>query len=132
MRLDVAKSLRRSFLMFDVIAAVALTMALLLLFALSTSQYAAAQRESGTRRMLRLAAEAELARWRVGLVTGAESGSTATTQAADGIALETTWRPGTDRWRGLVLVRVVDSKLVAGHPLHVEMSGYVAPRGTGP
>lgn len=124
----------RSFLVVEVLAALGLTLVLVVLFAVATQQYAAARRENDTRRLLRLAAEVELERVRAGL-SRAPSGadSRPSTWQPGQIVVTTTTTPGQDIWRGLTRVRVVASKRAsARRVIEVELVAYVATGETQP
>ena len=113
-----------AFLSFDVIAAGALTMGVLLVFSLAVGQLGRAQRDSDVRRTLRLRAETELYLLRAGIVPLPAEGE-GVTKRMQRATVETTAMPGADDWDGFVLVRVAACQQVDGHWARVELAAYL-------
>jgi hypothetical protein len=113
----------RGFISLEMLVAITLLILLVGLFARVTTQYAALRREIDTRRMLRLAAAAELDRLRAGLET------TAPDQPDDApcpITICTARTPGRDAWAGLTRVCVTASRRLSPQRLvTVEVSAYL-------
>jgi hypothetical protein len=121
----------RGFLLLDALGSLALVALLLAAFAAATTQLTQAARDADSRRMLTLAAEAELNRLRV----GAESPATAPDESGSGtgITLETTRTRGTGAWAGFTLVRVVAHQSAShGRMIRVELAAYLPAREAAP
>ncbi len=120
--------LQPGFIHLEVLASLGLTIILAALFAVATLQYAAARRENDTRRLLQLAAMAELDRIRAGIhpVPIGEPERGPASQPGE-IVIRTTTTAGAGAWRGLTCVRVVASKHMAGvRTMEVELTAFVA------
>jgi hypothetical protein len=114
----------RGFIMLDAIASLALAALLVIAMATSVGQFNEAARESDTRRMLRLAAEAELNRVRAGLPAAATSAPAE--PATDNLTIAATSAPGHDAWSGFTLVRVIARRPMQGaRVMQVELSAYL-------
>jgi hypothetical protein len=120
-----------AFMGFDVMAGVALTLALLLLVATAATQLAAARRDSEGRRQLRALAEDELTRMRAGLIELPPAGRTRTRQV-DGATLEIAASRGSGEWDGFACVRVTGRRAVHGHSVTVVLAGYIPHRESAP
>lgn len=121
----------RAFLSFDVIFGTLLLLLLATIFTTALRQLAVAARDSDARRILRLAAEAELSRLRAGLAElPAAAADPAETAAHRGVTIRVSSAPGTGAWQGLLLVHVEASRnLPDGKPIRVRLSGYLRPAG---
>lgn len=98
---------RRGFLLVDLVAAVALTLALLLVLSLAARYYSAARDIADGARVLRLAAAEELARLRAGLPPRPACEVPGWPHA---VQLELVRSPGTGDWTGFTLVTVRASR----------------------
>jgi len=125
----------RAFVLTEVVLAVGLTIGLAALLATAGVQYGSARREADARRLLRLAAAAELDRVRAGLAR-VDPGSGADqppTTRPDGVVLTTSATPGAGAWNGLTLVRVTARKEVSNaRKLEVVVAAYLATPETSP
>jgi hypothetical protein len=118
----------RGFIHLEMLASIGLTIVLVALFAVATLQYAAVRRENDTRRLLQLAAMAELDRIRAGIhpVPVGEPEQPPASQPGE-IVVRATATAGEGAWRGLTCVRVVASKHMAGARIvAVELRAFVA------
>jgi hypothetical protein len=115
---------RRSFLTLDVIAAVGLTLLLLVVFTAAYWQFANVRHERDAREALRLAAEAELLRLRAAGpdALNAAPQSQPAQPSAGGIALRTIVEPAEGPWTGMTRVTVIASKLVSARWVPFELS----------
>jgi hypothetical protein len=117
----------RGFIQMEIIASVALTLALAGLLAVTILQYAAARRESDARRLLQATAAAELDRIRAG-ITAVPRGAPETPPATQPgeIVLNTTATAGTGPWQGMTCVRIVASKRIGlKRTVTVELATYI-------
>ncbi len=123
----------RGFILIEAILATGLMIVIVAVFAAATVQYAAVRRGNDTRRLLRLAAQAELDRIRAGIhpIPGTQPQNSPASQPSE-IVVRATAKEGEGTWRGLTWVRVVASKQMAGgRTLEIELAAYVvgeAPR----
>jgi hypothetical protein len=90
-------------MLVDLVAAVALTLALLLVLSLAARQYAAVRDIADGRRLLRLAAEEELARLRAGFPPRRSCEVSGWTHV---VQLDVDQSPGAGDWSGFTLVTV--------------------------
>jgi type II secretory pathway pseudopilin PulG len=119
---------RLAMIQLEVIASLGLTIVLAALITVSVVQYARVRRETDTRRLLQLAAAAEIDRIRAGvhpLPSGAP-GSPSLAENPGEIVVRATATPGTGLWQGLTRVRVVASKRMSGsRTMVVELAAFV-------
>lgn len=118
---------RRAFMLLESLISIGLTLVLIALLAGVIQQYANVRHELDERRILRAAAETELARVRAGIRTLGDGGheSPPATQPAD-ITIRVESEPGRDAWAGLTLVRVEASRaMTPQRRLSVRVAGYV-------
>jgi hypothetical protein len=115
---------RRSFLTLDVIAAVGLTLLLLVVFTAAYWQFANVRHERDAREALRLAAETELLRLRAAGpdALNAARQSQPVHHSVGGIALRTIVEPAEVPWTGMTRVTVIASKLVSARSVQFELS----------
>ena len=117
----------------EVLVSIGLTTALAALMLVAVLQYASVRRDNDTRRLLRLAAAAELERMRAGLSPIASSERTLPTSQPAAPRLVVTTAPGEGAWRGLTRVRIVASQnLNDRRKIEVELAAYLAPGGPPP
>jgi type II secretory pathway pseudopilin PulG len=120
------------FLLLEAIISTGLMIVLVAVFAAATVQYAAVRRENDTRRLLRLAAAAELDLIRAGLHPIPDAQPQQAPSQPGEIAIRVSATDGDGVWRGLTCVRVTASKPMAGgRTLAVELVTYIAGE-TGP
>jgi hypothetical protein len=123
----------RSFLTTEVLMSIGLTTALAVLLLVAVLQYAGARRDNDTRRLLRLAAFAELERMRAGLSPVADFERIVPTSQPAAVRMVATTTPGEGVWRGLIQVRIVASQnLTDEREIQVELGAYLAPGGAAP
>jgi type II secretory pathway pseudopilin PulG len=118
---------RCGFLSLEVLASIGLTVVLATLFASAVLQYAAARRETDTRRLLQLAAAAELDRIRAGLrpIPFGETSQSPASQPGE-VRIWSTAVEGKSEWQGLTRVRVVASKRInSRRTIQVELVTFV-------
>jgi hypothetical protein len=119
----------------EVLLAIGLTIGLAALLATASVQYGSARREADARRLLRLAAAAELDRVRAGLVRVDPSSGAARPPTArpDGTTITISAAPADGAWRGLTLVRVTARKEVSNNrTIEVVVAAYLATPETSP
>jgi len=132
LRLPAAGVRRRASVEFEVIASLALAITLAIVFVVAVLQYAQVRRETDTRRLLELAAAAELDCIRAGLhPLPAEDAGPPPPPVPGRVVVHATASPGTGVWQGLTQVRVTARQPIsARRTITVELAAYVATGGT--
>jgi hypothetical protein len=114
-----------------VTVAIALVAAITLLATLMAAQVYKARKNAVEQRSLMLAAEGELARLRAGLPATSRSATPAGAGLESGsISVDVHSTPGTGRWEGFALVRVVAQRMVGGSSRRVELRAYLPLKST--